>query len=234
MKELIKKEDRRLIPSYSFREASHYLRIPLATLRSWVCGRKYPTEQGKQFFSPIISVPDKKRNLLSFMNLVEVHVLTAIRREHDIPLYKVRTALNYLKKKFPSEHPLADQNFETDGLDLFIQKYGELINISKDGQLAMKDLLQAHLKRIERDSSGIPLKLYPFTRKLQPGEPKTVVIDPSVSFGRPVLYGTGITTAIIAERYKAGESMHELAEDYGRSSSEIEEAVRCELQLEAA
>lgn len=229
-----KREDRRLIPSYSFREAAHYLRIPLATLRSWVFGRKYPTEQGKQFFRPIISVPDKKHHLLSFMNLVEVHVLTAIRREHNIPLYKVRTALDYLKKKFPSDHSLADQNFETDGLDLFIQKYGELINISKDGQLAMKDLLEAHLRRIERDSSGLPLKLYPFTRKPQPGEPKTVVIDPSVSFGRPVLSGTGITTAIIAERYKAGESMRELAEDYGRSSSEIEEAVRCELQLEAA
>lgn len=233
-KELIKKEDRRLTPSYSLREAAHYLRIPLVTLRSWVYGRKYPTGKGKQFFKPLISIPDKKLTLLSFINLVEVHVLTAIRREHNIPLYKVRKALDYLKQGFPSDHPLADQNFETDGLDLFIQKYGELINISKDGQLAMKDLLQSHLKRIERDSSGLPLKLYPFTRKPQPGEPKTVVIDPLISFGRPVLSGTGIATAIIAERYKAGESMHELAEDYGRPSSEIEEAIRCELQLEAA
>jgi uncharacterized protein (DUF433 family) len=49
-----------------------------------------------------------------------------------------------------------------------------------------------------------------------------------------VLAGTGIPTAIVAERYKAGESIDELAEDYGRSRKEIEEAIRCELWLEAA
>ena len=40
-------------------------------------------------------------------------------------------------------------------------------------------------------------------------------------------------TAIIAERYKAGESMDELAEDYGCQRPRVEEAVRCELELAA-
>ncbi len=65
-------------------------------------------------------------------------------------------------------------------------------------------------------------------------EPRTVVIDPRVSFGRSVLAGTGIPTAIIAERYKAGESVDALADDYGRKRVEIEEAIRCELALDAA
>jgi uncharacterized protein (DUF433 family) len=76
--------------------------------------------------------------------------------------------------------------------------------------------------------------LYPFTRKRQPDEPKVIVIDPRISFGRPVLTGTGIRTAIVAERYKAGESIEELAKDYSREHLEIEEAIRCELSLEAA
>jgi uncharacterized protein (DUF433 family) len=221
-------------PSYSIPEAAHYLRIPIATIRSWVVGRYYPTESGKQFFSPIVSVSGKEPLLLSFINLVEIHVLDAIRREHGVSLKKVRTALNYLQNQFPSKHPLADQNFETDRLNLFIQKYGHLINISQEGQLAMKNLLEAYLHRIERGPSGIPIRLYPFTRKRQIDEPKAVVIDPNVSFGRPVLAGTGIATAVIAERYKAGESMDELAEDYNRPRPDIEEAIRCELQLEAA
>ena len=61
-----------------------------------------------------------------------------------------------------------------------------------------------------------------------------MVIDPHVSFGRPVITGTGILTAVIAERYKAGEAIAELAEDYGRESLEIEEAIRCELTSRAA
>ena len=74
---------------------------------------------------------------------------------------------------------------------------------------------------------------FPFTRKRQPDEPKLIVIDPSVSFGRPTIIGTGVATAIVAERYKAGESVDELAEDYGCERKNIEEAVRCELALAA-
>ena len=226
--------DPRELPAYRIPEAAHYLRTPEATLRSWVVGRSYPTEAGPKIFRPIIVLADKQDHLLSFMNLVEAHVLDAIRRKHDIPLGKVRRALDYLRSKFPSKHPLADQRFETDSLNLFVEKYGRLINISQDGQLAIRNLLEAHLRRIERDEAGLAVRLFPFTRKRQPEEPKVVVIDPYISFGRPVLVGTGIATAIIAERYKAGESVDQLAEDYDRQRLEIEEAIRCELQVEAA
>ena len=98
----------------------------------------------------------------------------------------------------------------------------------------MKDLIESHLRRIERDTSGLPVRLYPFTRERKPEEPRIIVIDPNMSFRRLALAGTGIATAIIAQRYKAGESIEELAEDYGRSRSDIEEAIRCELWLDAA
>ena len=224
----------RELGAYGLLEAAHYLNIPASTLRSWVVGRNYPTESGLKFFAPLIPLADPRDRLLSFVNLVEVHVLDAIRREHAVALPKVRQAVAYLRTRFPSKHPLADHRFETDGLDLFVRKYGQLINASRSGQLAMRQLLEAHLRRIERDPAGFPLRLYPFTRKREPDEPRVVVIDPYVSFGRPVLVGTGIPTTIIADRYKAGESIDELAHDYGRPRLEIEEAVRCELQLEAA
>jgi len=227
-------QDLREFPSYIVSEAAHYLLMPQATLRSWAVGRYYPTGTGKKFFHPVILLPDKKRALLSFINLVEAHVLDAIRREHQIPLDRVRIAIEYLQRQFGSKHPLAEQSFETDGLDLFVQKYSQLINVTKAGQLAIRDLLQAHLRRIDRDPKGLPIRLYPFTRKRDSEEPKSVVIDPLVSFGRPVLSGTGITTATVAERYKAGESVDQLAADYGRAALEIEEAIRCELELEAA
>ena len=63
--------------------------------------------------------------------------------------------------------------------------------------------------------------------------PEMVVIDPRLSAGRPVIAGTGLTTQIVAERYKAGESVSQLAADYGRDESEIEEALRCEIKLAA-
>jgi uncharacterized protein (DUF433 family) len=226
--------DPRELPAYGLFEAVRYLRIAPATLRSWVLGRYYPTGAGSQFFKPIIHLPEPAWPVLSFVNLVEAHVLEAIRRDHDIALSKVRVAVRFLEQHLGSKHPLADHHFETDGLDLFVQRAGLLINLSQSGQLAMREVVQAYLRRIDRDAKGLPIRLYPFTRKRQLEEPRAIVIDPFVSFGRAVLAGTGISTAVIAERFKAGEAMEALAADYGRNILEIQEAIRCELPLEAA
>ena len=83
--------------------------------------------------------------------------------------------------------PVPICQLETDGLDLFVEEYGQLINVSKAGQLVLRELLQAHLQRIDRDSAGYALRLYPFTRKrLQlMEEPKAIVIGPSHIFWSP-------------------------------------------------
>ena len=176
-----------------------------------------------------MSLPQKSPHLLSFVDLVEAHVLDSIRSRYNVPLHKVRTGVAYLREQFRREHPLADHLIETNSRGLFVRKFGQLINISQEGQLAMREVLDAYLQRIERDDSGLAMRLYPFTRKRELHEPKVIVIDPRVSFGRPVLVGTGIPTAVIADRYKAGESIDELARDYQRGRLEIEEAIRCEL-----
>src|SRR5438477_11560598 len=88
--------DPRELPAYGIGEASHYLGIPLATLRSWIRGRHYPTEAGPKYFKSVISLPDRRLGSLSFVNLVEAHVLDAIRGQCRIPLTKVRTAMDYL------------------------------------------------------------------------------------------------------------------------------------------
>jgi len=225
--------DLRELPAYGFAEAAHYLRIPVATLRDWVHGRRYGTISGEKHSKPLIELPERRVPAMSFFNLIEAHVLDAIRREHRIPMYKVRKALDYVQKQFPSKHPLAEQRFETDGMELFVSQFGNLISVSQSGQLAVRELLAGHLRRVEHDSAGMAIRLYPFTRKRTLDEPRFVVIDPYLSFGRPVLAGTGLATSVIAERYKAGESIDELADDYGCKRPQIEEAVRCELDLAA-
>lgn len=206
----------------------------MATLSSWVKGRYYPTEDGRRFFKPVLNLPNPSKRWLSFVNLVEAHVLHAIRSQHQVPLENVRKALQYVQREFNSKHPLADQEFETNGCDLFLQKYGQLINLTRDGQLAMKDVLQKYLKRIERDEAGLAARLYPFTRGINADAFKAVVIDPNLAFGKPVLVGTGIPTVVVADRYKAGDSIDALARDYGLDRLNIEEAIRCELEVKAA
>lgn len=167
-------------------------------------------------------------------------MLSAIRYQHAIPLPDVRRAVDYLVRQLGWRHPLAAGNFQTDGVSLFVERLGQLINISAPGQIAMREVLTAFLRRIDRDEHGLAIRLYPFSRRpaadaaaLDLG-PKLVAVDPRVAFGRPVLVGTGVTTSSIAERFDAGESIEALAADYGRPREEIEEAIRCELTRDAA
>jgi uncharacterized protein (DUF433 family) len=219
------------MPTYGIPEAAHYLRMPAATLRSWVLGRDYLTESGKKRFKPLIEIADRKNRLLSFVNLAEAHVLDACRRFHQIRMDKIRPAIDFVAKQFDSPHPLVDRQFETNGVSLFVTRYGELIDASARGQAVIRDLVQQHLERLERDDGRVA-RLYPFTRpRAGADSPRSVFIDPRVSFGRPVLATVQIATAAIAERYAAGESIDHLAEDYGCEKLDVEEAIRCELRL---
>ncbi len=222
-------QDLREVPVYTVTEAAAYLDIPRATLSSWVIGRPYPVAQGKRFFSPLIEIADPGLRRLSFLNLIELHVLNAIRRTDKIALPKVRTALEFLRKRLHSRRPLAEQQFETDGVSLFVDYYGRLMSITEPGQYAMREMLGDHLRLVRRDPKGVPVKLLLFAPKggRHLGKP-SIQIDPKLSFGQPVLAGTGIRTAIIAQRFYAGETLAELAEDYGRPAAQIEEAIRFE------
>ena len=220
-----RREDPRELPTYNAAEAAHYLNIPVSTVRYWSVGRDEVL--------PLIKPAEVGPLILSFANLVELHVLSAIRRKHLVSMPRIRKALDYVQRELSLIRPLADRRFQTDGVDLFVEHYGHLINASKQGQMAMKELLGNALIRVEWDNTGQPVRLFPYTRKEPTDSADMIMIDPSVSGGRAVIRGTRIAVEVVAERYKAGESIRELAQDYGRDSNEIEEAIRCELKIAA-
>lgn len=216
----------REMPLYTAAEAARYLRLPASTVRAWSFGQGYRVKEGQRQFKAVISIADAKARRMSFLNLVELLVLAAIRKDHHVELKQVRRAIEFLRKKFPSAHPLADNQFQTNGIDLFVEKYGHLLNISQDGQIAMKEVIQQYLKLVERDASGVPFKLHLPRRADAPEPLAAVVIDPERGYGRPVLDGRGIRTEVVIERFEAGESIASLADDYGLSVPVIEDILR--------
>ena len=163
-------DDPRELPAYTISEAAHYLTVPAATIRYWSMGR--------DGYAPLIAVPARTPTLPSFLNLVELHVLAAIRRKHDVKMPSIRRAIRYLaehaRRETDKRHPLISRELETDDLDLFTEQYGQLVNISHAGQTAMRKIISAALRRIERDLDGIPIKLYPFTRTAMDDAPALV------------------------------------------------------------
>jgi len=79
-------KDPKELPLYGFAEAAHYLTVPKATLRAWFVGQKLG---GQKAFRPVLVPADAAQRRLSFVNVVEAHVLDALRKEHRISLQKV-------------------------------------------------------------------------------------------------------------------------------------------------
>jgi uncharacterized protein (DUF433 family) len=223
-------------PAYPVSEAARILNLPVATVKSWCFGQKYRSASGsRKLFKPVIRPADVRGKLLSFANLCELHVLSVIRRHHKVSLPKVRGSMDYLRKKLDVDRPLINKQFHTNGIDLFVEHATQLLNVSREGQEALRGDFEQALARIERDNQGAPVRLFPFSRTSALGsmQPKSIVIDPRLSFGRPVLAQVAIPTEVIVDRFRAGDSLAEMAKDYGVDEKEIEEALRFEQRLAA-
>jgi uncharacterized protein (DUF433 family) len=201
--------------AYGYAQAAHYVGVPEKTLRRWA------SEDG------LLVAPDA--NALSFNNLAEAHILKAMRKTHGLALQGIRKALKELRETRQSAHPLLAEEFETDGVDLCIRDADAVVNLSKRSQREFREFVSLYLHRIKRDESGRVAYFYPFIVADQANEPKSVSLNPTVSFGKPVLAGTGISTSVIVGRFSARDSVEELAREYGVPSAVLEDAIRWEM-----
>jgi uncharacterized protein (DUF433 family) len=211
-------------PAYGLAEAARYVKLPPATLRSWVAGRAYPKGKSVATFQPLIKPARKQPLLLSFYNLIEAHVLRSLRTEHGVAIKALRKAIRYAERTLSIERLLLSKDLRTHAGEVFLEEYGKLINLSASGQMAMRRLLEEHLKRVEWDRWQFPVRLYPYVSS-EPTTQRPIAIDPSIAFGRPVVLRARVATEAIAERIDAGETVEALAADYDLNPEEIEEAV---------
>jgi uncharacterized protein (DUF433 family) len=222
------------IPIYTYREAAYYLGVHKGVLRTWVLGRTVPTRAGTtQWVGPLIPAADPTNGLLSFYNLAEAHILAASRYKHEVTIRSIRSAIVHLQNRYPSAHPLLSKDFYTDGFDLFIKGMEETENLSKQGQLAFKPILDLFLKRIDFDERFRPKKIWPLI-KGQPESEKVVSMVFGVSAGRPTVDGTGVPVMMLWQRKEAGDEIEEIADDYEIDVSKVKKAIEYIEHIKAA
>lgn len=213
------------IPNYTIEEAARYLHVDYEKISYWVIG--------DDRVAPLSTIFTRKPILLSFKNLVECFVLESLRNSHGISLQAVRKSIEQLRIARPSKYPLADYDLHTErGKHVYLDDREYLTCLTRGGQLVFREILMPFLKRVERNERGIARRLFPFTRrehlKSPVDAPRFVMIDPHVAFGMPVLVNSRISTAFLQSRKKGGASVKQLAADYGRPETEIEEALKLE------
>jgi uncharacterized protein (DUF433 family)/transposase-like protein len=217
--------DPRDLPAYAIGEAAVYLGVPPSTLRTWVRGQRV---RGRTLMRPLIKAADPDSGTLSFTNVAEAYVLASLTRKFALPLRRVRNALGYVG----GERPLLATVFHTDGVGIFVEKMGALVDAARGGQAAIRNVVESSLQRVELDEHRLPLRLYPWRR--QPDEPRVIALDPRRSFGRPTVVGRGVQMGVVVDRHLAGDSVSRLATDYEVSADVIEDVLRWGMEVARA
>jgi uncharacterized protein (DUF433 family) len=217
--------DYRDAPAYTVAESARCLRISPTTLAAWIKGAEDAGAADKHARYRLIVPAASNPPLLSFWNLIEAHVLRGLRIDHRVQLKTARKALDYAKQELGVERPLLDKKFQAAAGELFTERYGTLIQLSRAGQIGLRQVFDAHLHRVEWDEWQFPVRLYPFMSSSVPSELKSVAIDPGIAFGRPIVPSRGITTEVLADRIDAGEDIEDVVADYKLSVAEVEQAI---------
>ncbi len=219
------------MPLYTLSDSARYLRLPAWLTFSLASGMPpYPPEvwpRGAHLEQ--VSRDDPARRL-SFRRLAELFVLgSAVRplaegfdgdpsRMEEFAFVGIRELAGSLREGLIGwgEGPEAEAS----------RLAGRFTHLPVDHQ-TLRAKIAKRLERVEV-KDGRPVRLFPFTRDPEEASPRLVILDPRIRFGRPTLVGTGLPTDIIHERHQAGDSVAELADDYGIGAELIEEAIRYE------
>jgi len=218
-------KDPRDQPRYTFPEVARATDIPVSTLRAWVAGQTYRRKHDRGYFEPVIQRPSDDDSRLSFTNLVEAHVLRALRTVHEVSLGSIREAIDVAEREFGIERLLVTPELRAGAGRLFLDTYTHLLELSEGQQFAMRSVLEQYLERVEFDEKDLPAGFSPFERSPRNRDRRPIALSPFISFGRPVLRRTGISTRAVVQRLEAGESLDAVMADYRLEEAEVEEAI---------
>ena len=185
------------MPAYRASKAARILALPVGTVNAWCFGHDYRHGDGtRKRFHRVIEPAEPQRRELSFVNLCELHLLAVIRRHRGIKLAKVRQAIDFLRRELRVPRPLATQRFLTNGVALFVEHAGELLNVSEQGQQALRDDFALAPARIEFGGHGCPVLLFPFARDAsqRDNQPRSLLVDAARSIDGPVVAGAFVRT----------------------------------------
>jgi uncharacterized protein (DUF433 family) len=232
------KDDRRFeTPLYTAAEAARFLDVPVSTFATWAKGYvRRPPSRSPVTGDPIVTSVHAERGYPSipFVGLAEAMVLAAFRRG-GVSLQHIRRAVAIMEKEIGLHHALASKRLYTDGA-VILYDYAEAKQDEQLGgltevvsrQRVFSAVVEQYLNRIEYGGDGWAVRL------VSPATARPVVVaDPERSFGQPIFIHGGVRVEDVLDRWRAGEALAEVAEDFGVAPQDVEDILRATLPVAA-
>lgn len=218
-------------PTYPAAEVGRLVGLSSTRVRRWLQGYDYRYADAVHHQDPVIR--RGKTHGTSYASFLDLVDLLFVRRflDHGLSLQKVRKALGEASEILGTTH-FARRSFFTDGSNIFLEvkdKGDAILHLLTGGQWAIAPIIQALADQIDfHASSGLARRWYPL------GPEGLVVLDPLVSFGRPMVAGRGIATANVFDLFMAENERTAIVRDWlDLTDDEVEAAVEFERRLTA-
>ena len=213
------REDIRLLPTYTIPEAAVCLAVNERTLFSWYEGAE-PILKPSGMYGSI--------HLLSYRDLEEAYRVYLLRERYDFSLQFLRLSMRNARKMFRSQHPLQRADAVKECLkDLVYDKPARGKNPrtitslgQKPGQQFVKEVADLFSERIVAGEFIFPWRFAATDKTSRP-----VSLNPHIMSGRLVVAGTRIPVTVLAGRRRRGETVEEIAKDYGLDSEVVQKAI---------
>ena len=210
-------------------EAARLLGVAQGTLHYWLDGG---VRRGRTY-RPILRTEATNSRAVTWAEFVEAALLRQYRRDLNVPMAELRAFIELLRDRYGVPYPLADRRPYVVGRELVLRAQDEVgldpefcLVAEVRGQLILTAPSQRFLERVTWDGD-IAAAWRPHE---DPNSP--VRMAPDVRFGKPAI--KGISTEVLWEHDEAGEDVHEIAEAFGLSVSDVRWALSYESSARAA
>lgn len=202
-------------PILTARETARYVGMPESTLDVWLMDRGN---------SPLVHAVTPERRgwpRVPFVGVIEAYVLRAL-RDLRLPMSEIRKAADLVRQEFDDPFALAHRRVVTDGVALFVQMADKSYVHARDRQIAISDVLEEHLKRIDWgvDGNASRLHLRDFPAAAD------VIIDPRFGWGAPVLGQSKVKVEDLVVLWRNGVRLATIADEYGLTIDVVEDVLR--------
>jgi uncharacterized protein (DUF433 family) len=210
---------------YTYREAAALTGLKYPRIREWFRGRA----AGR---TPVFAGDYQPVNgdlAISFHDLIDVFVAGQL-REHGVTLLTVRNVYRRLEEELRTCHPFCRIELLSDGKIVFTRGIDgkgqeELVEVLTR-QRVFPEILLPFLKTIDYDKANR------LARRWRIAE--SILLDPQICFGAPIVERAGIPATILAASYRANHSNAEaVAKWYNVAPADVLKAVTFQKRLAA-
>jgi uncharacterized protein (DUF433 family) len=220
-------------PAYPLAEAARLVDLSPGQVKRWLRGYEFAyrtKEQPRIRHSkkpPVVPRGQRRQSTYaSFLDIIDLLLVKKLLNE-GITLQQARLEIDEAKNVLGIEH-LGYETFFTLGRRVFLEiGSSSILALSTGGQMAIENFIRDLGHQIEFDEqTKLAIRWYP----LHPD--RRVVVDPFVSFGRPVIAGRRVTTSNIYDFYVSeNEQIKVLCEWMNLDRAQVESAVKLEEKL---